>query len=98
MPLLPLSLSLIHIYKATYPDGQCSSYDTEYCSWSNLPDDDWKMQDDYSWVIGEFVWTHSPRWNYSRIIPEAGMVMKKASGMISPLRQGAGKSFRSLLI
>lgn len=43
--------------KATYSDGQCSSYDTEYCSWSNLPDDDWKMQDDYSWVIGEFVWT-----------------------------------------
>ena len=43
--------------KATYPDGQCSSYDTEYCSWSNLPDDGWKMQDDYSWVIGEFVWT-----------------------------------------
>ncbi len=40
-----------------YPDGQCSSYDTEYCSWSNLPDDDWKMQDDYDWVIGEFVWT-----------------------------------------
>ena len=41
------------------------------------------------------VWTHSPRVNYSRIIPEDGMVMKKASGMISPLRQGAGKSFRS---
>lgn len=40
-----------------YSDGQCSSYDTEYCSWSNLPDDDWKLQDDYSWVIGEFVWT-----------------------------------------
>ena len=43
--------------KSPYSDGQCSSYDTEYCSWSNLPDDDWKMQDDYSWVIGEFVWT-----------------------------------------
>lgn len=43
--------------KLTYPDGQCSSYDTEWCSWSNLPDDDWRMQDDYSWVIGEFVWT-----------------------------------------
>src|SRR3954462_10973217 len=43
------------------------------------------------------VWTHSPRWNYSRIIPEAGMVMNKAPGMISPLRQGAGKSFRSPL-
>lgn len=43
--------------KATYPDGQCSSYDTEYCSWSNLPDDDWQMQDDRPYVIGEFVWT-----------------------------------------
>ena len=42
---------------SVFPDGQCSSYDTEYCSWSNLPDDDWKMQDDYDWVIGEFVWT-----------------------------------------
>ena len=38
-------------------DGQCSSYDVEYCSWSNLPDDDWVWQDDYPWVIGEFVWT-----------------------------------------
>ena len=38
-------------------DGQCSSYDVEYCSWSNLPDDDWVWQDDYDWVIGEFVWT-----------------------------------------
>ena len=38
-------------------DGQCSSYDVEYCSWSNLPDDDWRWQDDKPWVIGEFVWT-----------------------------------------
>ena len=38
-------------------DGQCSSYDVEYCSWSNLPDDDWVWQDDKPWVIGEFVWT-----------------------------------------
>ena len=38
-------------------DGQCSSYDVEYCSWSNLPDDDWVWQDDNDWVIGEFVWT-----------------------------------------
>ena len=30
--------------------------------------------------------------NYSHITPEAGMVMKKASGDDSPLRQGAGKS------
>jgi len=40
-----------------WDDGQCSSYDVEYCWWSNLPDDDWAMQDDYSWVTGEFVWT-----------------------------------------
>ena len=38
-------------------DGQCSGYDVEYCSWSNLPDDDWRWQDDMPWVIGEFVWT-----------------------------------------
>ena len=38
-------------------DGQCSSYDVEYCSWSNLPDDDWVWQDEKPWVIGEFVWT-----------------------------------------
>jgi beta-galactosidase len=38
-------------------DGQCSSYDVEYCSWSNLPDDDWVCQDDFPWVVGEFVWT-----------------------------------------
>ena len=40
-----------------WPDGQCSGYDVEYCWWSNLPDDDWKMQDDYDWTVGEFVWT-----------------------------------------
>ncbi len=40
-----------------YPDGQCSGYDVEWCSWSNLPDDDWRWQDDNDWVIGEFVWT-----------------------------------------
>ena len=44
-------------HSKTYADGQCNSYDTEYCSWSNLPDDDWKWQDDKDWVIGEFVWT-----------------------------------------
>ena len=40
-----------------HPNGQCSGYDVEHCWWSNLPDDDWKMQDDYNWVTGEFVWT-----------------------------------------
>jgi beta-galactosidase len=40
-----------------YDDHQCSSYDMEYCSWSNLPEDDFVLQDDKPWVIGEFVWT-----------------------------------------
>ena len=40
-----------------WPDGQCSGYDVEYCWWSNLPDDDWKMQEDREWTVGEFVWT-----------------------------------------
>ena len=40
-----------------YDDGQCSGYDVECCSWSNLPEDDWMLQDDQPWVIGEFVWT-----------------------------------------
>lgn len=41
----------------TYNDFQSSSYDLEYCSWSNLPEDDFILQDDKPWVIGEFVWT-----------------------------------------
>ncbi|MDY4175631.1 MAG: glycoside hydrolase family 2 TIM barrel-domain containing protein [Bacteroidales bacterium] len=40
-----------------YNDGQCSSYDTEYCSWSNIPDDDFAAQDDLPYTIGQFVWT-----------------------------------------
>jgi beta-galactosidase len=42
---------------ATYPDRQCSSYDLESCRWSNIPEDDWTLQDDKAWVTGEFVWT-----------------------------------------
>ena len=41
----------------TYDDFQCSSYDLEACRWSNVPDEDFVWQDDYDWVIGEFVWT-----------------------------------------
>jgi beta-galactosidase len=40
-----------------YDDFQSSSYDLEYCDWSNVPDDDFVLQDDKPWVIGEFVWT-----------------------------------------
>ncbi|NOR76222.1 MAG: DUF4982 domain-containing protein [Draconibacterium sp.] len=41
----------------TYDDFQSSSYDLEACKWSNVPDEDFVWQDDYDWVIGEFVWT-----------------------------------------
>lgn len=40
-----------------YDDFQSSSYDLEACRWSNIPDEDFYWQDDYDWVIGEFVWT-----------------------------------------
>lgn len=40
-----------------YDDLQCSSYDLNACSWSNVPDEDFVLQDDKPWVIGEFVWT-----------------------------------------
>lgn len=38
-------------------DGQCSSYDVNWCSWSNLPEEDFIAQDDLSYTIGQFVWT-----------------------------------------
>ena len=63
-PVTPTDNSQFASYSPNYDptalqkaDGQCSSYDVEWCSWSNLPDDDWRCQDDYDWVIGEFVWT-----------------------------------------
>jgi len=40
-----------------HDDLQSSSYDLEYCNWSNIPEDDFVLQDDKPWVIGEFVWT-----------------------------------------
>ena len=42
---------------AKYDDHQSTSYDLEYCSWANLPDDDFALADDYPWTIGQFVWT-----------------------------------------
>lgn len=40
-----------------HPDHQSSSYDTEACYWSNIPDIDFAADDDYPWMIGQFVWT-----------------------------------------
>nr|WP_321376332.1 beta-galactosidase GalB [uncultured Bacteroides sp.] len=42
---------------AMYDDHQSSSYDLEYCSWSNLPEDDFIQHDDLPYCMGEFVWT-----------------------------------------
>ena len=42
---------------AVYEDKQSSAYDNEYCWWSNVPDIDFAMMDDYPWTIGQFVWT-----------------------------------------
>ena len=42
---------------AVYDDKQSSAYDVEYCWWSNVPDIDFAMMDDYPWTIGQFVWT-----------------------------------------
>ncbi len=42
---------------ATHDSHQSSSYDTEFCYWSNIPDIDFAMDDDYPWMIGQFVWT-----------------------------------------
>lgn len=41
----------------TYPDGQCNGYDTQWCSWSNLPEEDFMAQSDAPYTIGQFVWT-----------------------------------------
>lgn len=42
---------------AMYEDHQSSSYDLEYCTWSNIPDIDFARADDHEWTIGQFVWT-----------------------------------------
>jgi beta-galactosidase len=49
-PVVPLKMKM-------YDDNQNSSYDLEYCNWSQIPDDEFVKQDDLKYVIGEFVWT-----------------------------------------
>ena len=44
-------------FGAKYDDNQSSAYEDEYCWWSNIPDIDFAMMDDYPWTIGQFVWT-----------------------------------------
>ena len=38
-------------------DHHSNSYEVDACKWSNVPEVDFSMQDDYPWVIGQFVWT-----------------------------------------
>ncbi len=40
-----------------HPGNHSNSYDTEYCSWSNIPDDDFAVDDDLDYNMGQFVWT-----------------------------------------
>ncbi len=42
---------------AMYDNHQSSGYDLEACSWSNLPDEDFALAEDYEWTLGQFVWT-----------------------------------------
>lgn len=42
---------------AMHPDHQSNSYDVEYCSWSNIPDDDFFADDSLDYNMGQFVWT-----------------------------------------
>ena len=44
-------------HTAIYDDHQSTGYDLEHCSWSNVPDEDMALADDYPWTMGQFVWT-----------------------------------------
>ena len=41
----------------TRPDNQSSSYDVEAAYWSNIPDDDFAVDEDLDYNMGQFVWT-----------------------------------------
>ncbi len=43
--------------QARYENHQSNGYDTEACSWSNVPDLDFWLEDDNPWHLGQFVWT-----------------------------------------
>lgn len=40
-----------------HENQQSSAYGLEYCSWSNLPEDDFALADDFDWTLGQFVWS-----------------------------------------
>lgn len=48
---------VVNGFDQKHPGNQSSSYDTEYCYWSNIPDDDFAADDDLPYNMGQFVWT-----------------------------------------
>ena len=44
-------------FGAVDPDHQCSAYELDACAWSNIPDIDFALAEDYPWTLGQFVWT-----------------------------------------
>jgi len=44
-------------FGAVDADHHCSAYDLDACAWSNVPDIDFALADDYEWTLGQFVWT-----------------------------------------
>ena len=48
----------VEVGKSVVREGnQSNSYDTEACYWSNIPDEDFAVDDDLDWNMGQFVWT-----------------------------------------
>ncbi len=50
-------LPAIKRFSAKDADHQCSAYDLDACAWSNIPDVDFALAEDYPWTVGQFVWT-----------------------------------------
>ena len=44
-------------FSVLHEDHQSSGYDMEACNWSNIPDVDLALAEDYPWTLGQFVWT-----------------------------------------
>ncbi len=50
-------LPAVKRFGAMDPDHQCSAYELDACAWSNIPDVDFALAEDYPWTLGQFVWT-----------------------------------------
>lgn len=50
-------LPAVKRFSAKDADHQCSAYELDACAWSNIPDVDFALADDYPWTLGQFVWT-----------------------------------------